>query len=115
MRYVLHDQAGAVVPQTVMDNKAMSEYTMGVAMAQDVYEKLLEMGVPKEDARFVLPIGTMTRLVITMNCRSLRHLFKVRISKHAQWEIRDVAKEMLRQCLEVAPNAFGDFEELLDV
>jgi thymidylate synthase (FAD) len=64
--------------------------------------------VRKEDARFVLPNATATRIIVTMNFRSLRHLFAVRCDKAAQWEIRELALEMLRQVHELAPSVFGD-------
>ena len=62
----------------------------------------------KEDARFVLPNAAATRIIVTMNFRSLRHFFTVRCDKAAQWEIRDLALEMLRQVYALAPAVFGD-------
>ena len=59
-----------------------------------------------EDARFVLPNSCETQMVMTMNARSLMNFFKHRCCNRAQWEIREVAKQMLAQCLEVAPNIF---------
>ena len=59
-----------------------------------------------EDARMVLPNACCTSIVLTMNIRSLFNFFKHRCCNRAQWEIRDVADEMLRQCMEVAPNIF---------
>ena len=59
-----------------------------------------------EDARMVLPNACCTSIVMTMNIRSLFNFFKHRCCNRAQWEIRDVADEMLRQCMEVAPNIF---------
>ena len=59
-----------------------------------------------EDARMVLPNACCTSIVVTMNIRSLFNFFKHRCCNRAQWEIRDVADEMLRQCMEVAPNIF---------
>ncbi len=60
-----------------------------------------------EDARFVLPNACETKIVVTMNVRSLFNFFRHRCCNRAQWEIRAVANEMLRQCLEVAPNIFA--------
>jgi thymidylate synthase (FAD) len=59
-----------------------------------------------EDARMVLPNACCTSIIVTMNIRSLFNFFKHRCCNRAQWEIRDVADEMLRQCMEVAPNIF---------
>lgn len=59
-----------------------------------------------EDARFILPNACETKIVVTMNVRSLFNFFRHRCCNRAQWEIRNVANEMLRLCLEVAPNIF---------
>lgn len=59
-----------------------------------------------EDARFVLPNACDTKMVVTMNARSLMNFFKHRCCNRAQWEIREVANEMLKQVCEVAPNLF---------
>jgi len=77
------------------------------------YNLLLKMGEKPEDARFVLPNACETEIAITMNFRALRHFFKLRTSKHAQWEIRNMAKIMWEKVYLIAPNVFGDikFEE----
>lgn len=59
-----------------------------------------------EDARFILPNACETKLVVTMNVRSLFNFFRHRCCNRAQWEIRAVANEMLKLCLQVAPNIF---------
>ncbi len=73
-----------------------------------LYEALLEDGVPKEDARFILPIGTETRFMAKMNFRSWLHFLRLRTHPSAQWEIRRVA-EMILECLRsIAPNIFSE-------
>ena len=59
-----------------------------------------------EDARFVLPNACATRMLLTMNARELLHFFELRCCSRAQWEIRALADEMLRQAKEVAPLLF---------
>lgn len=59
-----------------------------------------------EDARFVLPNACETKIVVTMNVRSLFNFFKHRCCNRAQWEIKAVADEMLRLCCEAAPHVF---------
>ncbi|MCM1507283.1 MAG: FAD-dependent thymidylate synthase [Ruminococcus flavefaciens] len=59
-----------------------------------------------EDARFILPNACETKIVVTMNARSLFNFFRHRCCNRAQWEIRAVADEMLKICLEVAPDIF---------
>ncbi len=59
-----------------------------------------------EDARFVLPNACETKMVVTMNARSLHNFFRHRCCNRAQWEIRALAEEMLRQVVKVAPTLF---------
>lgn len=59
-----------------------------------------------EDARFVLPNACDTKMIMTMNARSLLNFFKLRCCSRAQWEIKTLADEMLRLCSEVAPTIF---------
>lgn len=64
--------------------------------------------MPKEDARFVLPIGAETRLVVTANFREWRHILSLRLDKTAQWEIRELARRILGILREHAPSVFED-------
>ncbi|MBQ4575675.1 MAG: FAD-dependent thymidylate synthase [Clostridia bacterium] len=60
-----------------------------------------------EDARFVLPGSCETRMIMTMNVRSLYNFFKLRCCNRAQWEIREVACQMLKLVREASPLLFG--------
>ena len=60
-----------------------------------------------EDARFVLPNACTTKMIMTMNARSLNNFFRHRCCQRAQWEIRALADEMLRQVSDVAPSLFS--------
>lgn len=66
--------------------------------AKRIYKGLLDIGIKKEDARFLLPQGINTNVCMNMNFRELRHFFKLRTSDHAQWEIRELANEILALC-----------------
>ena len=59
-----------------------------------------------EDARFVLPNAAATRLLVTMNARELMHFFELRCCNRAQWEIREMAWQMLAECRKAAPALF---------
>ena len=61
-----------------------------------------------EDARFVLPNACETKMVVTMNARSLYHFFRLRCCRRAQWEIRELAMKMLRLCCQAAPMLFAN-------
>lgn len=107
-RYVEMGHFGYVVPQTIAENdEALDEYQHLMCLVRIVYNKLIELDIPAEDARFVLPNACETRMIVTMNARELLHFFSLRCCKRAQWEIRAVADEMLRLCKEVAPEIFA--------
>jgi len=59
-----------------------------------------------EDARFVLPNACTTKIMMTMNARSLHNFFRHRCCNRAQWEIRELAEEMYKLCVDVAPHLF---------
>lgn len=78
-------------------------------LAQGLSEKAARNKAEKraiEDARYVLPNACETKMILTMNVRSLRNFFRLRCCNRAQWEIRAVATEMLRLCCEVSPALF---------
>lgn len=60
-----------------------------------------------EDARYVLPNACETKMIVTMNARSLMNFFHHRCCERAQWEIRDLACRMLSLVKEVAPTLFA--------
>ena len=108
-RYVRLSEPTYVVPETVKrDLEAMKVYEETMDGIWDSYSKLIGMGIPAEDARYVLPNGCTTNITITMNARELLHFFSMRCCNRAQWEIREMADEMLRLCKEVSPVIFSD-------
>ncbi|WP_400229396.1 FAD-dependent thymidylate synthase [Methanomethylophilus alvi] len=108
-RYVRLSEPTYVVPETVKrDPETMKVYEETMDGIWDSYSKLIGMGIPAEDARYVLPNGCTTNITITMNARELLHFFSMRCCNRAQWEIREMADEMLRLCKEVSPVIFSD-------
>jgi thymidylate synthase (FAD) len=108
-RYVNEEGFDYVTPPMVeKDPKLKKRYDAAVEDARKSYKELIDSGVPKEDARFLLPNSVAAKIVVTMNFRELRHFIQLRTAKGAQWEIRELAKEMLRLLKEEAPNAFDD-------
>ena len=75
-------------------------------MLNNAYNKLVDLGIPKEDARYVLPNACETKIIVTMNARSLFNFFHHRCCTRAQWEIRNLANEMLKLVKQVAPETF---------
>ncbi len=85
---------------TYLTSKLMEKYVATGMKTMDAEKKAME------DARYVLPNACETKIVTTMNIRTLLHFFNQRCCDRAQWEIRDMANEMLRQCKEIAPLLF---------
>ena len=77
---------------------------------QKKYEQLVKNGVPREDARYILPMGTTCNLKMGMNFRSLRNFLSLRLDKHAQWEIRELAKAIRDICNDRWPWLVADLE-----
>lgn len=75
--------------------------------ALGAYDQLRELGVPPEDARFVLPIGSKVNLTTSMTARTLLHIADMRAGPEAQWEIRELTDEMLDLAEEWMPHTFG--------
>lgn len=98
-RYVTPPTIAAHPEGAAIFDEAMSHLERG-------YARLLALGIPREDARFVLPNACASQLVVTMNARSLRNFFALRCCSRAQWEIRALAREMLAKVREVAPGLF---------
>lgn len=97
----------SVMPTSVSGIITENLFNQVLGCAEAAYKGLLAEGVPGEDARFVLPNACETKIIITMNARTLLHFFEHRCCQRAQWEIRAMAKEMLRLAREVSPVIFA--------
>jgi thymidylate synthase (FAD) len=83
-----------------------AKYDALMAQIADFYAEALAAGTPAEDARFALPNGAETQIVVTANARALLDFFTLRTCNNAQWEIRDLAFAMLRLVKRAAPSLF---------
>lgn len=130
-RYVKEGQFEFVTPPEI-ENLPEAKEAFLKAMADDVesynaladilfkkhYEDMISSGMDEkkaktaaekkaiEDARYVLPNACETKIIVTMNTRSLMNFFRHRCCERAQWEIRDLACRMLNLVKEVAPTLF---------
>jgi thymidylate synthase (FAD) len=111
-RFSAVEREDFITPRTIQSNpEALEIYSQFLKSSIETFKKLKELEVPKEDARFVLPQSIGTKLVITANARSLMHFFYLRTATQAQWEIRELAEMMLKECRNVAPTIFKDVIE----
>ena len=108
-RYVSLTEPTYVTPHTIEgDPEAEKRFEETMDSIWKAYRDLEEMGIPAEDARYLLPNGCTTNITITMNARELLHFFSLRCCNRAQWEIREMADRMLELCMEVSPVIFKD-------
>lgn len=103
------DESNATYIEPPNYDKGVEVFREAMATAWKHYRQLLnEYGWKKEDARLVLPNACSTTIVVTMNGRELRHFFKLRLAKDAQWEIRIMAQKMFDLAYKTAPAIFKD-------
>lgn len=130
-RYVKLDQFQYIIPPSIEKNKKAKELFVKTMeecqrsyneisniLFEDYYNKYLEEGLSEkeakhkaekeaiEDARYVFPNACETKIVFTMNARSLMNFFRLRTCNRAQWEIRELAIEMLKEVKKVYPILF---------
>lgn len=95
-RYVSEGDFEYVIPDSIKNKpEALDQYENLMNIIDYVYSYLIDYGIPKEDARFILPNACETELNIAVDLHNLIHFENVRLCKRAQWEIRKVA-ELIR-------------------
>lgn len=122
-RYVNMDEFEYVTPAS-MDGRVIADYDFfsnrnGYVPAREMYvdimeylrecyKRMVDAGIPEEDARYILPNACATNIIVTVNARELRHMAEERMCAKAQWEIRQLVTEMVRQAKDIAPTLFAD-------
>ena len=115
-RITAYQDIEVICPPSVRDNPALfADWTEAVQQAEARYRQLLAAGIAPEDARSLLPNCMSTTVVATFNLRQWRHVFLSRaLNPKAQWQIRHLMLELLRQMNRHLPQVFADLEgELL--
>ena len=108
-RYCNEGEVESVIPSSIKGEHKTIVETVYAELTQ-VYKDLIAEGVKKEDARFILPQGTTTELLVVGNFQAWYDFIKLRSGKEAQWEIRAVAHEINQQLHGIAPNIFKELE-----
>lgn len=122
-RYVRLDEFNYIIPPEIEKNEeAKKIFIDAMENSKEAYKKITEILIADkegegnksaiekasiEDARYVFPNACETKIVFTMNARTLLNFFELRCCNRAQWEIRQLATEMLRKCKEIAPTLFS--------
>lgn len=103
-RYVNENNYTYVIPKSIADNEEMLKaYKWLNDDIQAFYEDAVKAGIPAEDARYALPNACETVIDMGFDFRNLMHFCNERLCSRAQWEIREVAKEMVKLVSEVSP------------
>lgn len=128
-RYVDFSDTEAIVPKTLLDPDHFSRETGEVELDEDqlshwrsaykdmtsqqldYYEDMVDAGIPKEDARFILPLGTPVNMTFSGNARTFLHLLDMRKKANAQWEIRELSEALLDELFDWMPYTFNYYEQ----
>lgn len=98
-----------VVPQTIIDEGYERAYRDIMRQTKSLYRLMVEVdGVPREDARYLLPPAYTSNIYMKIDGANLIHFFKLRTDIHAQWEIQDLANRMWELVKVEAPNIFDE-------
>ena len=106
-RYVDEDRFAYVLPEG-LPAEYVEDFRRDMETIQQMYRKWRDRGLRKEDARFVLPNACVSEIVVSADFRERRHIFKLRLSPKAQWEIRKACTKMLAILKDRAPACFED-------
>lgn len=109
-RVVAIEPSTVCPPAIAANSEALAVYKDIEKHCYDGYQKLLGLGIKKEDARYAAIQANKTSLVFTMNSHALLHFFDERLGGGAQWEIQQIAREILAICVEILPEVFDDVE-----
>ena len=126
-RYCSEDGFGYVVPPSISNStetipcgirdlkiECAEFFKDFMRKAQRYYDTLVSHGIPKEDARYILPNACYTEIFVSGNFREWRHFLELRLSPRAQWEIRQLAHLVLNELYKVAPIIFQDLKDKYD-
>lgn len=122
MRYVdFSDDVGVPTPRSMTDpdhftredghvelsertrDRMQAVYERQVDQSIEAYENMVAAGVPKEDARYVLPLGTTVNVTMSGNARTMLHVLNLRQRGNAQWEIRDLSEQVVEELRDWIP------------
>ena len=94
-RYCSEDGFEYVTPPSLIKKHVVGSYDYEMFETRECYDTLQALGVPNEDARYVLPNACETSLYLSCNLRELIHIANERLCTRAQWEIRELVKQMV--------------------
>ncbi|MBP8932803.1 MAG: FAD-dependent thymidylate synthase [Candidatus Atribacteria bacterium] len=106
-RYINFKNPEFVIPPSVNENKTLlNHFREHIQKSNDIYQEMIKIGIPEEDARYILPQAITSQIIITANAREYLHILQLRLCNRAQWEIRMIANKILVILKELAPTIF---------
>jgi thymidylate synthase (FAD) len=127
-RYVDFSETEAIVPKSLRDADHFSRETGEIELDEDelshcrnaykqmteeqldYYEDMVDAGVPTEDARFILPLGTPVNMTFSGNARTFMHLLDMRKKANAQWEIRELSERLIDELKDWMPYSYSYYD-----
>ena len=107
-RYVkMESHQPFVCPQTIAHSELIEKYVAFCREAINLYQEMLDAGIPAEDARYSIPQAVTTTIIMSCNARELKHILGLRCCNRAQWEIKRLADKMYTLVYPTAPAIFG--------
>lgn len=104
-----NNRQASIPGESIDQAKATEVYENIVKASIDSYHQLLELGVCREQARGILPVGSHTEFITTVNLRNFFHWYKLRVDHGAQWEIQQYAKAAIELVEPMFPKSIGAF------
>jgi len=130
MRYVDFEDADIAVPKSLTDedhfsretglvwedneydpSDALQIFERAVDNSVTAYNEMVKMGVPREDARYVLPLGAKVNVTFSGNLRTMLHVANMRGKADAQWEVRELTDCVCEHLDDWAPRTMNYFDE----
>ena len=106
-RYVNFKNFDYIIPDSIKTSDQKNKFRQSLESIFKFYTDMVKKGIAPEDARFILPNASATKLILTMNLRELKHFFRLRTCNRAQWEIRELALNMLKLLKNKIPLLFS--------
>ena len=106
------DSKQASVGSIKEQEEAQQCYAKALQVGKHYYEKLLELGVAKEQARIMLPLSQYTEVFWTASFQAIVNFIELRDEPHAQWEIREYAKVLKKQMSSIYPHTMQIWSDL---
>ncbi len=100
-----------IIPESIQKKggKVFEDFLDCLETIEAVYDNLISSGIPKEDCRMILPNACKTRLVVSGNFQAISDFCCLRNQIEAQWEIREIAREIFEIMAKEAPAYFEYF------